>query len=365
MPFYFKPVVWNSNGYRGPSGGKFTSGFPKDHGYGHEEWNNAPELAYGEGADRFKVFHTEGLGTQDLEAQAGLIGLMLIASHKGQQFLVGVAAGCMPLMSEDERPVRLDLIRRLGLNADAMGEEAWALKSVRDAFDGNRRKFFQEWRRDFHWLLNWTCPADLYLPLYEPVLLSAEALTGKKRLVAMYGSYQPIDRSIFQRVLAQLPSSAGQATIDRLKAWAGPSIDVAYDVEEASSASTTVRAALIQARIGQGAFRSELMAAWNGGCAVTGCTIPELLRASHIRPWAASNNTQRLDSENGLMLAAHLDALFDRGLISFGDDGRMMVAKAISKEAKAVWGVGAALRRKPSGRLSEYLAYHRERVFVG
>lgn len=46
MPFFFKPVVWNSNGYRGPSGGKFTSGFPKDHGYGHEEWNNAPARNY-------------------------------------------------------------------------------------------------------------------------------------------------------------------------------------------------------------------------------------------------------------------------------------------------------------------------------
>lgn len=365
MPYFFKPVVWNSEGYRHPSGGRFSSGFPKENGYGHEEWNNAPQLAYADGADRFKVFHSEGLGNQDLEAQAGLIAMMLIASHKGRQFLVGIAAGCTPLMTEADRPARLKLAQRLALDSDAMAEEAWSLKSVREANGDDRRAFLRKWRNDFHWLPNWTCPADLYLPLIEPVALDPASITGKKRLVAMYGSYQPVDRATFHQVLARVPTTAGQATIERLRAWAGSATEISHDVEQASSAPATMRAALVQARIGQGAYRAEVMAAWGDGCAVTGCAISELLRASHIRPWAASNNTQRLDSENGLMLAAHLDALFDRGLISFGDDGRMMVAKAISKEAKAVWGVGEALRRKPSGRLSEYLAYHRERVFVG
>lgn len=365
MSYFIKPVVWNSEGYRRASGGKFSSGFPHENGYGHEEWNNAPQLAYSEGADRFKVFHSEGLGSQDLEAQAGLIALLLIASHRGGQFLVGVAAGCMPLMTDADRPARMKLIQRLGVDSDAMAEETWALKSVRDAHENDRRAFVRKWRKEFHWLPNWTCPADLYLPLFEPVKLDPLSLTGKKRLVAMYGSYQPIERAIFHKVLARIPTSAGGATLERLRAWAGATTEVARDVELASSAPSTMRAALIQARIGQGAYRSEVMSRWDDRCAVTGCAIPELLRASHVRPWSASDNSQRLDSENGLMLAAHLDALFDRGLISFTDDGCMLIAQSIRKDAETVWGVGGSLLQTPNGRQAEYLGYHRDHVFVG
>ena len=365
MPYVFKPVVWNNEGYRRPSGVRFSSGFPKENGYGHEEWNNAPRLAYVEGPERFKVFHSEGLGNQDLESQSGLIAIMLIASHEGRQFLVGVAAGCTPLMRDADRQARVKLARRLSLDSDAMANEAWVLKTVQDAYKSNRRAFLRKWREDFHWLPNWTCPSDLYLPLFEPVLLDPVSLTGKKRLVGMYGAYQPVDRTIFHKVLARIPTSAGKATIERLRAWAGSATEITRDVEQAESAPATVRAALVQARIGQGAYRADVLAAWGDACAVTGCNIAEILRASHIQPWAASNNTQRLDGENGLPLAAHLDALFDRGLISFSDDGRMVVAVVIDAQSKSVWGVGQSLRRKPQGRMAEYLLHHRERVFVG
>lgn len=365
MPFYFKPVVWNGKGYRGPAGERFTSGFPHENGYGHEEWNNAPEFSYVDGSDRFKVFHTEGLGLQDLDEQAGLIALMLIASHAGKQWLVGVAAGCMPLASEDQKAERLRLAERLGLDSDAMASQTWALRSVQTTFGNDERVFRKAWNKDFHWIPNWTCPADLYLPLFEPVALNAEALTGKKRLVAMYGSYQPVDQSIFQRVLGRIPSSAGQQTIDRLKAWAGGDTDASQDIKDIRTSSTTVRAALIQARIGQGAYRAEVMSEWDSRCAVTGSDIGEMLRASHVQPWKASSNDQRLDAQNGLILAAHLDALFDRGLISFDDDGDMLVAPSIRGIEPEVWGVGSALRRKPKGRLVEYLNYHRKSVYCG
>ena len=54
---------------------------------------------------------------------------------------------------------------------------------------------------------------------------------------------------------------------------------------------------------------------WDSKCAVTGLAIPELLKASHIKPWKDSTDEERLDIFNGLLLAPHLDAAFDRGFI--------------------------------------------------
>lgn len=62
---------------------------------------------------------------------------------------------------------------------------------------------------------------------------------------------------------------------------------------------------------------------WGGACAVTGIALPELLRASHAKPWAKCDTDQeRLNVFNGFLRCAHLDALFDRGLMTFEEDGK-------------------------------------------
>ncbi|PHQ59425.1 MAG: hypothetical protein COC10_13400, partial [Sphingobium sp.] len=86
----------------------------------------------------------------------------------------------------------------------------------------------------------------------------------------------------------------------------------------------TTRKAIIDARVGQGQFRENLINHWLT-CAVTGATNPLLLRASHIKPWKESSNNERLDSFNGLLLSANLDAAFDSGLISFDNSGKIML----------------------------------------
>lgn len=82
---------------------------------------------------------------------------------------------------------------------------------------------------------------------------------------------------------------------------------------------TTEREQLAKARIGQGRFRANVIAKWGRGevCALTGVAIPEMLIASHIKPWRESSNSERLDPMNGLLLIAHADRLFDRYLMSF------------------------------------------------
>lgn len=96
---------------------------------------------------------------------------------------------------------------------------------------------------------------------------------------------------------------------------------IAEDLADIQSrvASPTERQALVQARIGQGRFRADVTKLWGKGeaCALTGVSLPAMLIASHILPWRDADDAQRLDPANGLLLAAHADALFDRFLLSF------------------------------------------------
>lgn len=84
--------------------------------------------------------------------------------------------------------------------------------------------------------------------------------------------------------------------------------------------SVIERDSLIKSRIGKGSFRTTLLEKYKGACVVTGITLKNLLIASHIKPWAVCSNGERLSSENGLLLSANYDRLFDCGLISF--DGK-------------------------------------------
>jgi hypothetical protein len=93
----------------------------------------------------------------------------------------------------------------------------------------------------------------------------------------------------------------------------------------------TERAAIIQSRIGQGLYRKNMLELWGGKCALTGCDIPEVLIASHAKPWKLSTNQERMDKYNGLLLVAHVDALFDIGLIGFDDRGFLIRSPKLTK----------------------------------
>lgn len=134
-------------------------------------------------------------------------------------------------------------------------------------------------------------------------------------------------------------------------------------VQSDPSIPETTRLALIQARRGQGQFRAGLMRRWQGACAVTGLAVTQILRASHARPWRDSTNAERLDPNNGLLLAANLDALFDAGLISFDDDGAMLVSAALSVKDCSTLGLPAALRGPLTAVERAFLAFHRSMKF--
>jgi hypothetical protein len=105
---------------------------------------------------------------------------------------------------------------------------------------------------------------------------------------------------------------------------------------------TTEAERLVIQRIGQDVFREALMAYWSSRCPLTGIAEPALLRASHIVPWAECTDAQRLDVHNGLLLSALWDAAFDRGLISFADDGSVLASAALSEPARKALGLANA-----------------------
>lgn len=86
----------------------------------------------------------------------------------------------------------------------------------------------------------------------------------------------------------------------------------------------------VKSRIGQNLFRQRVIFRWNGECAVTKFNHTRALVASHILPWAESDNIQRLDTENGILLSPTYNSLFDLHLISFEDNGKIILSDNIS-----------------------------------
>lgn len=142
-------------------------------------------------------------------------------------------------------------------------------------------------------------------------------------------------------------------------------IDVNADIRQVMSdrkLTDTEKAIMVKTRMGQGHFRSQLVQMW-GGCAVTGYRNTSMLLASHIKPWRDSNNQERLDKFNGILLLANLDKAFDLGFISFKDDGQVLISDYL--EAPEVIGLREDMSFHVMREHKPYLAYHRDELFKG
>jgi len=102
---------------------------------------------------------------------------------------------------------------------------------------------------------------------------------------------------------------------------------------------------IVRQRVGQNIYRESLMDYWGGACSVTGIALPALLRASHAKGWAeCATDAERLNVFNGFLLCAHLDALFDRHLMTFDDAGLAHFSSLITPELREALGIGPQLR---------------------
>ncbi len=151
------------------------------------------------------------------------------------------------------------------------------------------------------------------------------------------------------RTLPDLPRRKFARTVAEELATAG----------EGASATEVER--LVRQRVGQDIYRQSQLDYWGGACAVTGIALPELLRASHANPGAeCDSDDERLDVFNGFLLAAHLDALFDRHLMTFDPTGRALFSPRLDHQTRTLLGLDGDLRlRWISPEHETYLALHR------
>lgn len=137
-------------------------------------------------------------------------------------------------------------------------------------------------------------------------------------------------------------------------------------IENDPNLNITERLNIVKSRIGQGEYRERLLKKYNNECIITHIKIPEVLIASHIKPWAVSNNSERVNSNNGFILSATYDRLFDRGLISFENNGRILLSSMITSENaqilklenKKIYDI------KYNACMNDFLEYHRDVIFI-
>jgi putative restriction endonuclease len=249
-----------------------------------------------------------------------------------------------------------------------------------------------------YWLdEGWLLPV-FWTPLRPPVRPKALLEVLRPLLPRKYSPIRPktgdgnqsvylasISRAVFDAVVAAvtidypmlLRGGANSLTFQAVKEQLEDRVEQA--VREDVGLDSTTRQSVIQARRGQGTFRSNVEQI-EKACRLTGITNPTLLIASHIRPWRSCETApQRLDGMNGLLLTPDADLLFDRGFITFEDDGKVRVSPRFDHDDLRRLGLGESAWRQlgfseaPMAWQNEgtftsgqrhYLAYHRRAVYV-
>ena len=144
--------------------------------------------------------------------------------------------------------------------------------------------------------------------------------------------------------------------IDSVDVKAVKEIRLRKDIEE------TEKLRLVKSRNGQGLYKDRVKEI-ELGCRVTGLSDIKYLIASHIKPWTKSNDFEKLDGNNGLLLSPHVDKLFDNGYISFENDGRMIVSPALNIDTLRLWNID---EHSNVGDFNDeqryYLQYHRDNI---
>ena len=112
-----------------------------------------------------------------------------------------------------------------------------------------------------------------------------------------------------------------------------------HKILELNLPTVTERSGLVTSRVGQGAYRKRIIHRWEYKCAVTNFNKLDILIASHIVPWSKASDHERLDVNNGLLLSPTYDALFDKHLITFDNNGKIQLSEKIEFSAYQKIGV--------------------------
>lgn len=234
--------------------------------------------------------------------------------------------------------------------------------------------FDQELPRNDNWLVyaSTQCPLRVWLStLSETVFFAAFSQSNVADALGEYGT--PIAAPLPQgscggRTVADTP--ALHRLLRRafqLSKTLPDELLHTFERETAGLPKLTEAERLVVQRVGQDIFRQGLIDFWEGRCAITGLAMPELLRASHIKPWAdCETDVERLDVFNGLLLAPHLDAAFDRGMITINESGTVIVSPIFDATSLSILNLDRPLQvRRLDDKHLPFLAWHRRHMFHG
>jgi len=201
---------------------------------------------------------------------------------------------------------------------------------------------------------------------YQEVSPAARVATFVDSLIAFLpDQHSPLtkNKTGVQGYLFAIPPKAGELICEKL-AMVAPVDQLIADAFQRTIPDETTRQALVKARVGQGRWRQDLLRFWSGQCAVTGLAIEPLLRASHVKPWRDSDNSERLDVHNGLLLGPAYDAAFDAGFITFNDDRTIVVSSQLPADQRSAAGIEAtATLRSLRDEHRAYLEHHRANIY--
>lgn len=168
-----------------------------------------------------------------------------------------------------------------------------------------------------------------------------------------------------QIYLAEIPEPMASC----LLSFIGPQVTVTIEegqereIKNRTDIDATEKYQLVRSRVGQGQYRKNLER-HEIGCRISGVSDGRFLTASHIKPWAKSTDFEKLDGNNGLLLSPHVDRLFDRGFISFEDNGQLILSPLVPSDVIDAWGLSRPVASKPlSRKQSVYMDYHRNEIF--
>lgn len=168
-------------------------------------------------------------------------------------------------------------------------------------------------------------------------------------------------------VLADLIGSEYALALKELQGETDPEEALENQQEQALRGRTDISATsieqLVKSRRGQGLFKVNVRL-HETGCRVTGVTDSQHLRASHIKPWKDSTDEEKLNGCNGLLLAPHIDHLFDKGHISFSNSGDLLISQKLDRRVLTKWNIPEVLNVGPFNTLqAAFLNVHRQNVF--
>jgi hypothetical protein len=171
------------------------------------------------------------------------------------------------------------------------------------------------------------------------------------------GNQRQAIRFFFKRPFAKVPE------IIHEKRQSSMVLDSSF---ESLIPNITERKGLVTSRVGQGAYRKSIIHRWEWKCAVTKFDDLRILIASHIVPWKNASDFERMDVNNGILLSPVYDALFDKHLISFQPNGRIILSEYIDLSAFVKIGItGNEMISNLSNENEYYLKNHRNEFSQG